>query len=100
MARLILSVAARADLLEIRDTGIRDHGPVAAEAHLRSIGQRLRMLREHPYAGQERPEFERDIRSMSCRPHRILYNVSGEVVLVIRILHQARDVRGALREQS
>ena len=100
MAELRLSAAAREDLIDIRDQGVRDFGPAATARHLAGFEARFVLLRERPFAGQQRPEFELAIRSLSHRPHRILYQVDRRGVLIVRIIHQARDVRGALRERS
>ena len=96
MADLKLSREARADLEAVRQVGIRDHGPIAAEAHLRGFERLFQLLREQPYAGQERPEFDRDICSLAHRPHRILYTVRADRVLIVRVIHHARDVRAVL----
>ena len=50
-------------------------------------------------AGQARLELGPGIRSLSHRPHRILYRVEGDMVIVDRIIHQARDVRRALQDE-
>jgi toxin ParE1/3/4 len=100
MTKLRLSAAARTDLQEIREIGVREHGTAAAEAHLRGFRRWFQLLREYPLAGQERAEFERGIRSLSHRPHRILYQVAGDTVLIVRILHSSRDIRSALRETA
>jgi len=100
MADLRFSAMARHDLETIRDTGVQEFGPEAAERHLLGFERHFALLREHPFAGQARPEFALGIRSLSHRPHRLLYRVEGDVVLVVRIIHYRQDVRGALRGQS
>ena len=100
MAKLRLGAQARRDLQEIRRDGIRDHGVAASAAYFAGFRRLFQLLRAQPFAGQERPEFELGVRSLSYRPHRILYRVDGDVVVVDRMLHQARDVRRALRGQQ
>ena len=56
---------------------------------------RFALLRQHPFAGPPRPEYEIGIRSLAHPPHRILYPVDGDAMLIVRIIHQARDVRRA-----
>ena len=56
------------------------------------------LLREQPFAGQERPEFGMELRALSHRPYRILYRLVKEQIVIARVIHQARDVRRALRE--
>ncbi len=98
MAKLRVSAEARRDLEEIGRVGVRDHGPVAAGAYLDGFRRLFRLLREQPFAGQERPELALGVRSLSHRPHRILYRIEDDTVVIDRIIHQARDVRRALRE--
>ncbi len=93
MASLRVSAEARADLAQIREEGVREFGPVAAAAHLAGFRRLFQLLRQQPQAGQERPEFGTAIRSLSHRPHRILYMVERDGVLILRIIHHARDVR-------
>ncbi len=51
---------------------------------------------EHPSAGQSQPEYGEDIRVFSHKPHRILYRAGERELLIVRVLHAAMDVRGAL----
>lgn len=96
MAEVRLTQEARADLETIRTYGVEHFGEAAAERHLRGIRDAFDLLARHPLAGQERPEFQPGIRATSRRPHRILYSVDGGLVLIIRVIHQARDVPAAL----
>lgn len=98
MADVLLSTLARADLEDIRAHGVEAFGEAAAERQLVGLRSVFVFHAEHPMAGQARPEFRHDIRSLPHRPHRILYTVTGEIVLVVRVIHQARDVASALDE--
>lgn len=100
MSELRLSEQARIYLEDIRSSGIEQFGQAAAQRHLQAIRQSLILLSEHPFAGQDRPELARDIRTISRRPHRILYTVRGDLVLIVRVIHQARDLPSALRGDS
>lgn len=100
MADLRFSADARADLEEIRNVGIDKFGEQAAERHLQGFRRIFQLLAEHPFAGQERSEFRQNIRAISHRPHRILYMTQGEVVAIVRVIHEARDVGAALRGHS
>ena len=96
MAELRLSVEAARDLDTIRTDGIERFGQAAADRHVRGIRQGIALLAEHPYAGQARPEFRQDIRTISKRPHRILYTATDDLVIVVRVLHHLQDVRRSL----
>ena len=92
MADLRVSVQARRDLEQIGDVGVKEHGAIASARHLEGFGRLFRLLREQPLAGRNRSELGLGIRSLSHRPHTILYRVEGDMVVIDRTIHQARDV--------
>ena len=98
MAELRLTAAALNDLDDIRERGVREFGPAASVRFLTGFGRKFALLREQPRAGQARPEFRRNMRSLPYRPYRILYELMGDTVVIARIIHHSRDVRRALRE--
>jgi toxin ParE1/3/4 len=63
----------------------------ASARYLAGFERLFQLLREQPFAGQERPEFARGIRSLSHRPCRILYRVRDDTVVIVRVLHHAQD---------
>lgn len=101
MGRVRLTAVATRDLRQIRTIGIRDHGATASAAHVSGFERLVRLLRDNPRARQERPEFHQDdIRSLSHHPHRIFYRIDDEEnVLIVRIIHHARDVVRAFRDK-
>lgn len=100
MAKLRLSGAAIRDLERIRAEGIAEHGAAASDRYLLGFDLLFQLLREQPKAGQERPEFKKNVRSLPYRPYRILYRVERDVVIIDRVVHQARDVGRALRGEQ
>lgn len=97
MTDLRLTAQARQDLEEIQAAGLRDHGNVATRKHMAGFERVFDLLREHPSAGQARSEYGPNFRSFSYHPHRIFYRFEDNAVLIVRILHAARDVVDALR---
>lgn len=96
MTELRLTTRASLDLQMIQDSGLADFGSAATRKHMAGFERIFQLLRAHPRAGQLRPEYGADIRAIAHHPHRIIYELRGGSVLVVRILHYARDVRGAL----
>lgn len=90
MARLRLTSAARRDLSAIQDLGLIEFGLSATRRHMAGFERKFALLRAHPEAGQERPEFGEKIRALPHPPHRILYLIASDEVLIVRILHSAR----------
>lgn len=80
--------------------GARERGAAVSDRHMAGFERLFELLREQPFAGQERPEFARRVRSLSHRPHRILYRLDGDTVLIVRILHHAQDAPRALRKEQ
>lgn len=99
MAEVEISREAQTDLADIGAAGVEQFGSSVAERHLRDLRRVFGRLADYPLAGQARPEFRHGIRSVPCRPHRILYTVRGDTVLIVRVIHQARDVARALGDQ-
>ncbi|KQT32357.1 hypothetical protein ASG29_11175 [Sphingomonas sp. Leaf412] len=93
MARLRISRLAGGDLDEIRVVGEERFGPAATLRHLGSLGRAFDLLRDQPLAGQARPEYGEGIRSITRRPHRILYRLVHGEVEIVRVIHAARDAR-------
>jgi toxin ParE1/3/4 len=98
MAKLRLSVAARADLVEIRNFSLAEFGSEVADTYFRGFNQAFALLRERPFAGVTQPELGDHLRCLTQRRHRIFYRVDGDIILIVRIIHHARNARRALGE--
>ena len=96
VAEVELSPAARADLAEIDDFSADQFGQDVADAYLRGFNDAFALLRRHPLAGPAKPELGIGIRCLVHRRHRIFYRCETERVLIVRIIHHARDVRKLL----
>lgn len=90
MHRLRLTVAARRDLEAIQAIGLAEFGAGPARRYMAGFEARFALLRTHPRAGPERPDFGDLIRLLPYPPYRILYRVETDEVLIVRILHGAR----------
>jgi toxin ParE1/3/4 len=91
MRPVIRSVQAEEDLLEIWDY-VADDDPDAADALLRKIAAAMQMIAENPEAGRLRLELAPDIRSFGVGKYLIFYRSTEGGILVVRILHGARDL--------
>ena len=100
MTRLRLSGKAREALRRIRLYSVERYGGRVADAYLRGFSRAFDLLERHPRAGAIEPGFAGDIRSFVHRRHLIVYQLQGSDVLVIDIVHQARDLDEALRESN
>ena len=93
MADVRLSPAAEADLEDIDGFGANAFGKDVADQYSRGFREAFDRLRRHPEIGARRPKLGRGVRSTLHRRHRIFYTFDGEVVLILRIFHHARDVK-------
>ena len=93
MAEVRYSPKARADLAEIDDYGAEVFGDEVAADYARGFNDVWDRLEIHPRIGSRQPALGRLVRGIVHRRHRIFYEVEGEVVLILRIFHHARDVK-------
>lgn len=96
MARLRLSQAAQQDLIEIRQYSLTEFGADVADAYFRGFNQAFALLRDRPFCGVAQPDIATDMRCLMHRRHRIFYCVQDDLVLILRIIHHARNARRAL----
>jgi toxin ParE1/3/4 len=96
VARIRLLSTAKTDLIEIRQFSFAEFGPDVADAYFLGFKKAFSLLRTHPLAGAEKPNLGSDIRCLVHRRHRIFYSVEGDLILIRRIIHHARDARSAL----
>lgn len=93
MKRLVIAKLAQADVRDIkRYTGER-WGVEQKNRYISAIRARLSALREHSEIGRLRPEYGDSYRSLIIGAHIAIYRVTNNDVIVVRVLHQAMDIR-------
>lgn len=94
-----LSPAAHADLRRIRAWYKREVGPGAAAQALAAIEQALTQL-QHGVSidAATRPDLPIGVYRVVAKRHLILFEMHGEIALVLRIVHAARNLLSALDE--
>lgn len=96
VTRVKLSPAARADFVEIRKYSNEQFSGSVADAYFTGFDELFDLLRRHPLAGAVKPELGRNIRCAVHRKHRIFYRFDADIVLIIRIIHHARNAKREL----
>jgi len=92
MSRIRFTNSAEADLLELW-LNIAEENLVAADESLDSIQATVSLLGTQPEMGRARPELADGLRSFPTRtPYLIFYVPDGDDLLVVRVLHHARDI--------
>ena len=101
VAQFLISPAARADLLEIRDFLVEKGSRKVAARVLKELRDALGRVAAMPGAGHLRP----DLASESLRFYRvykylIIYRSVSQPLQIVRVLHGARDVRCILEDKT
>lgn len=89
--RLIASPDARRDLRHIARRSEREWGLARQKLYLASIHEQFRILSESPEIGRPRDDLGDGYRSLPIGRHMIFYQVSRDVVRILRVLHQHMD---------
>lgn len=91
MAKYSLTSQADVDIDEIVEYIALDD-LVAALSVDQRITSTFEMLALNPYAGRDRPDLDSGIRSFPEGSYMILYRVWASEVVILRVLHVARDM--------
>lgn len=92
MAQVRWSLTAGTDLHEIEDFIARD-SVLHAITFVDRIVEVAETLLKTPHIGRVVPEFNRqDLREIIFRGYRIVYLVQNDAVLILRVVHGARDL--------
>jgi toxin ParE1/3/4 len=92
--RLRFFPAAIADLVDTR-AYVADPRPASAGPLVDRLIDRVRLLADHPDAGERLPRLGPGVRRLTEAPYVILYRTTAEEVQVLRILHGARRITRA-----
>ena len=92
MPHIRFTNSAEADLLELW-LNIAEDNLAAADESLDSIQATVSLLGGQPEMGRARPELSDGLRSFPTRtPYIIFYLPDEDGLLVVRVLHHARDI--------
>lgn len=95
MLRLKVKAAARAELRHIYDVSVAQFGQRVAETYLAGLRAAFDRILEYPRIGPVYPDVVPEIRVLAYRSHRIFYQIDGDVVLIVRLLHKRQDAGAA-----
>jgi len=95
--QLVIAPAAKNDLKEIYQYGLRQWGQSQSESYLSTIKKQFWLLTQQPLMGTERPELLPDTRSLPIESHTLFYRVTANRVEIIRVLHGRQDPQRHLK---
>jgi toxin ParE1/3/4 len=93
VTRCVFSRLAEADLEAIGDY-IANDNPRRALSFVRELRSRCQAIGGHPRAAPLRPELGRGVRMVVFGAYLIFYRHRPDRVVIERVLHGARDLRG------
>ncbi|MGB0127213.1 MAG: type II toxin-antitoxin system RelE/ParE family toxin [Rhodocyclaceae bacterium] len=97
MTRVVLSVQAERDLEEIGDY-IAGDSPQRALAFISALRAHCDRIARAPFAYPARPELADGVRTCTHGPYLIVFRPGDETVLIVRILHGARNLPALFRD--
>jgi len=95
--QLVIAPAAKNNLKEIYQYGLRQWGQSQTESYLSTIKKQFWLLTQQPLMGTERPELLPDTRSLPIESHTLFYRVTANRVEIIRVLHGRQDPQRHLK---
>lgn len=95
--QLAIAPAAKNDLKDIYQYGLRQWGRAQSESYLSSIKNQFWSLTQQPFMGTERHELLPDTRSLPVESHTLFYRVTANSVEIIRVLHGRQDPQRHLK---
>ena len=95
--KLRILPAAHEDLHEIWLFGCREWSRDRANRYSSDLMGRIGRLTENPLLAPPAPDLNPGYRRMIAGAHVVFYRVEGDVVEVVRVLHQSRDA-GRVRD--
>ena len=98
MAEVVFRHQALRDL-ETIGARIASEDPGAAQRFRADVLRRISLLRRVPESAQPRPEFGHDVRTIPIGRYIVFLRVTLPKVIVLRILHGARDLPRLLKNQ-
>ena len=87
----VVSREAERDIDEMEAWLLENWGPLAAADIIEAVLDKIAALPDMPHAGAPRPEFGESVRFVTAGRYVIYYEASANDLVVLRILHAARD---------
>ena len=89
--QLVIAPAAKNDLKDIYQYGLRKWGKVKSDSYLVALKDQFWSLTKQPLIGIERLELLPDTRSLHIQSHTLFYRVTANRIEIIRVLHGRQD---------
>jgi toxin ParE1/3/4 len=92
-----LTAPARRDLRAILLYTLRQWGAAQQQRYATALDQALAAIGDNPEIGRARDDLRPGYRACLVDQHLIIYRITHNAVIVLRVLHARADARRALR---
>jgi toxin ParE1/3/4 len=92
VARLVVAPRAINDVREILAFLSEKGGNSVAEDYFARFRSTFERLVAHPRSGSPRPRLGRAVRIAVVRPYIVIYRISADAVMIMRVLHGRRRI--------
>jgi len=89
--RLEISLEAERDMAALHLYGAINYGEDQADQYVLNLLDEFRRISEWPLAYAERTEVRPPIRLRPYRAHNLFYDVTGDLVTIVRVMHHSAD---------
>ena len=96
--RLILAIEADDDITDILYHGRRQWGEEQERRYAELLDRALSLLLDNPHLGRPRDDLQPGYRTHPVGQHLLVYRLTEDAIIVLRVLHARRDLRNALQE--
>ncbi len=90
--QITLLPAAREDLREIWRFGSERWGDTRADLYFMELSEAIDRIGLNPLTNAQAEELGEPYRRLFYEAHTVVYRVEADAVVVVRVLHQSRDV--------
>ena len=95
--KLVIAPAAKTDLKDIYQYGLRHWGQPQSNRYLEKLKEHFWSLTAQPLMGVGRSELLPGVRSLAIESHTLFYRVTADRVEIIRVLHGRQDPQRHLK---
>ena len=88
---------AQADLTDIADYTENEWGRDQRNIYLRELDSFFHKILETPHLGRQRDDLKSGVFSRFHQQHAIFYQLNSDTLVVLRVLHQSRDIHRAFK---
>ncbi len=89
--RLAITQEAKADIKAIANYTAKTWSAGQARKYLGMIFEKIQEIAQNPDIGRRRLGIPPDIRGYKSEKHVIFYRIEGEIIYILRILHEKMD---------